>query len=63
MIFYISITWLVIIFIIIFHYEDNITIKNIQIKNIGFVIGELSKQSQDCKFINDMIHEYKESKK
>ncbi len=40
----------------------DIKLKDVQLKNVGFVIGELSIQKKDCKFVDKMINEYKEEK-
>ncbi len=40
---YISIVWCIIGGLIVFQFSKNVEIKNLQIKSLGFVVGELSK--------------------
>ena len=42
-VFYISIIWCAIGGLIVFQFSKNIEIKDLQIKSLGFVVGELSK--------------------
>ncbi|MEK6952774.1 MAG: hypothetical protein AABX29_07200 [Nanoarchaeota archaeon] len=44
-IFLISIVWAIIIGIIVFKFTDSLQVKNLQIQTLGFVVGELSKDS------------------
>lgn len=40
---YISIVWCIIGGLVVFQFSKNVEIKNLQIKSLGFVVGELSK--------------------
>lgn len=40
---YISIVWAFITGVIIFSFQKNVEIKNLQIKSLGFVVGEITK--------------------
>ena len=42
-IFWISIVWLAIGGLVVFQFSKNVEIKDLQIKSLGFVVGELSK--------------------
>jgi len=44
-IFYISVIWMIMMAIIVFKFTDSMEVKNLQIKSLGFVIGELSKNT------------------
>lgn len=44
-VFLISIVWAIIIGIIVFKFTDSLQVKNLQIQTLGFVVGELSKDS------------------
>ena len=43
-IFYVSIVWTILVGLIVFSFQKNIHIKNLQIQTLGFVIGELTKE-------------------
>lgn len=42
-VFLISLVWAVITGFIVFSFQKNINIKNLQVQTLGFVIGEISK--------------------
>lgn len=44
-IFLISIVWAIITGIIVFKFTDTLQLKNLEIKTLGFVVGELSKDN------------------
>ncbi len=44
-VFLISIVWAIITGIIVFKFTDSLQVKNLQIKSLGFVVGELAKDN------------------
>ncbi|HJX50452.1 MAG TPA: hypothetical protein VJ438_03245 [Candidatus Nanoarchaeia archaeon] len=42
-VFLISIVWCIVGGLIVFHFSKNVEVKNLQIKTLGVVIGELTK--------------------